>query len=109
MRLKARILSIILIACTVAGAFVYARSGQSIFENRSLFTKAKTTVRLWYTDEALTTYLQSKAVSYAKVNPNVRVEPVLVSGLEYLEAINKASLCSVERTTLQRICSRWLR
>ena len=92
MRLKARIFSIILIACTVAGAFVYARSGQSIFENRSLFTKAKTTVRLWYTDEALTTYLQSKAVSYAKVNPNVRVEPVLVSGLEYLEAINKASL-----------------
>ncbi len=92
MRLKARILSIILIACTVAGAFVYARSGQSIFENRSLFTKAKTTVRLWYTDEALTTYLQSKAVSYGKINPNVRVEPVLVSGLEYLEAINKASL-----------------
>lgn len=92
MRLKARILSIILIACTVAGAFVYARSGQSIFENRSLFTRPKTTVRLWYTDDALTTYLQSKAVSYAKVNPGVRVEPVLVSGLEYLEAINKASL-----------------
>ena len=92
MRLKVRILSVILIACTVAGAFVYARSGQSIFENRSLFTKAKTTVRLWYTDEALTSYLQSKAVSYAQVNPNVRVEPVLVSGLEYLEAINKASL-----------------
>ena len=92
MRLKVRILSVILIACTVAGAFVYARSGQSIFENRSLFTKTKTTVRLWYTDEALTSYLQSKAVSYAQVNPNVRIEPVLVSGLEYLEAINKASL-----------------
>ncbi len=92
MRLKVRILSMILIACTVAGAFVYARSGQSIFENRSLFVKPKTTVRLWYTDEALTSYLQSKAVSYAQVNPNVRVEPVLVSGLEYLEAINKASL-----------------
>ncbi|MCR5557267.1 MAG: extracellular solute-binding protein [Butyrivibrio sp.] len=92
MRLKVRIFSVILIACTVAGAFVYARSGQSIFENRSLFTKTKTTVRLWYTDEALTSYLQSKAVSYAKVNPNVRIEPVLVSGLEYLEAINKASL-----------------
>ncbi|MBR4668782.1 MAG: extracellular solute-binding protein [Butyrivibrio sp.] len=92
MRLKARIFSIVLIACTVAGAFVYARSGQSIFEINSFFTKPKVTVRLWYTDESLTTYLQGRAVAYSAVNDNVRVEPVLVSGLEYLEAINKASL-----------------
>ena len=61
MRLKVRILSVILIACTVAGAFVYARSGQSIFENHSLFPANKTTVRLWYTDDSLTSYLQSRA------------------------------------------------
>ena len=92
MRLKVRILSILLVACTVAGAYVYARSGQSIFETYSFFNKTKTTVRLWYTDDSLTTYLQSKAVAYSQVNENVRIEPVLVSGLEYLEAINKASL-----------------
>ena len=94
MKLKVRIFSIILIACTLAGTIVYARSGQSIFENRSLFPKSRTTVRLWYTDDSLTSYLQSKAVAYSENNQNVRVEPVLVSGLEYLEAINKASLTS---------------
>jgi maltose-binding protein MalE len=52
----------------------------------------KTTVRLWYTDDALTPYLKSKAVAYSESNSKVRVEPVLVSGLEYLEAVNKASV-----------------
>ena len=92
MKLRIRIFSIILIACTLAGTLVYARSGQSIFENRSLFPANKTTVRLWYTDDSLTSYLQSRAVAYSETNKNVRLEPVLVSGLEYLEAINKASL-----------------
>lgn len=92
MKLRVRIFSIILVICTVAGAVVYARSGQSIFENYELFSKNKTTLRVWYTDDALTSYMQSKAVAYNEKNPNVRVEPVLVSGLEYLEAINKASV-----------------
>ena len=92
MRLKVRIFSIILIACTLAGTFIYARSGQSIFENYSLFPSVKTTVRIWYTDDALTPYLQKRAVAYSSANQNVRIEPVLVSGLEYLESINRASL-----------------
>lgn len=92
MKLRIRIFSIILIACTLAGTMVYARSGQSIFENRSLFPGNKTTVRLWYTDDSLTSYLQSRAVAYSESNKSVRIEPVLVSGLEYLEEINKASL-----------------
>ncbi len=92
MKLKVRIFSIILIACTLLGTIVYARSEQNIFESKSLFPKTKTTVRLWYTDDSLTTYLQAKAVAYGESHSNVRIEPVLVSGLEYLEAINKASL-----------------
>ena len=40
----------------------------------------------------MTPYLQSKAVAYSESNSKVRIEPVLVSGLEYLEAINKASM-----------------
>jgi maltose-binding protein MalE len=92
MKLRVRIYSIILIACTLAGAFVYARSEQNVFEDHSIFTKEKTTVRLWYTDDSLTPYLQSKAVAFSESNKSVRVEPVLVSGLEYLEAINKASV-----------------
>ncbi len=92
MNLRVRIISIILVACALAGTFVYARSGNSVFEDYSLFARNKTTVRLWYTDDAMTPYLQSKAVAYSESNSSVRVEPVLVSGLEYLEAIGQASV-----------------
>ncbi len=92
MKIRTRIFSIILAICTVAGVIAYARSDRSIFESRSLFPQTRTTVRLWYTDESLTSYLQAKAVAYSEANQRVRIEPVLVSGLEYLEAINRASL-----------------
>lgn len=91
MNFKARLLSIFLILCMVAGIAVNARSEQSIFEEYSFFSN-KTTVRLWYTDDAITPYLQSVAVSYSESKKDVRIEPKLVSGIEYLEAINKASL-----------------
>ncbi|SFB72186.1 sugar ABC transporter substrate-binding protein [Butyrivibrio sp. YAB3001] len=94
MRIKVRIFSILLVAAALAGTFVYARSGQSIFESYSIFPTGKTTIRLWYTDEALTPYLQARSVAYSETNQNVRIEPVLVSGLEYLEAINEASLAN---------------
>jgi maltose-binding protein MalE len=92
MRIRVRIISIILVACALAGTYVYASSDRSIFEEYSLFSGNKTTVRLWYTDDTLTPYLQSRAVAYSESNSKVRIEPVLVSGLEYLEAINKASI-----------------
>ena len=92
MRIRIRIISIILVACALLGTYVYARSDRSIFEDYSLFSGNKTTVRLWYTDDTMTPYLQSKAVAYSESNSKVRIEPVLVSGLEYLEAINKASV-----------------
>lgn len=92
MKLRIRIFSIILVLCALAGTFIYARSDRNLFEEYSLFSRGKTTVRLWYTDDSLTPYLQSRAVAYAESNDNVRIEPVLVSGLEYLEEINKASV-----------------
>lgn len=51
----------------------------------------RTTLTLWYTDEALEDYLAGAAVHYMEEN-DVRVVPVLVSGLDYLEAVNRASL-----------------
>lgn len=92
MNFKTRILSIILVACALAGTIVYARSEHSIFEDYSIFNINKTTVRLWYTDDELTPYLQSRAVAFSDKNSRVRVEPVLVSGLEYLEAVGRASI-----------------
>ncbi len=92
MKFRIKIFSIILVLCMLAGTLIYARSKQSVFEDRSIFSLNKTTVRLWYTDDALTPYLQSKAVDYSESHSKVRIEPILVSGLEYLEEINKASL-----------------
>lgn len=51
----------------------------------------KETITLWYTDESLTDYLLSKAVAFNEEN-DIRVNVKLVSGLEYLEAINHASV-----------------
>ena len=51
----------------------------------------KETIRLWYTDDALTDYLSSKVLEFYN-QTDIRIETKLVSGLEYLEAINSASL-----------------
>lgn len=49
------------------------------------------TINLWYTDEALTDYLNSAALYYHEES-GVRVVPQLVSGLEYLENVNAESI-----------------
>ena len=52
---------------------------------------ARPTVTLWYTDETLEDYLASVALDYLE-EYDIRIVPVLKSGLEYLEAVNSASL-----------------
>lgn len=54
---------------------------------------SKKTVNLWYTDEALSDYLASAALDFSDQS-SVRIIPRLVSGLEYLENINRESLDS---------------
>lgn len=49
------------------------------------------TLYFWYTDEALTQYINSAAVAFGE-QEKVRVIPVLTSGNEYLEQIYEASL-----------------
>ena len=55
----------------------------------------KQTLHVWYADEALTDYMNSVSLKFYEDN-GIRVIPELVSGLEYLENINKASLHSDE-------------
>ncbi|MBR5116860.1 MAG: extracellular solute-binding protein, partial [Lachnospiraceae bacterium] len=52
----------------------------------------KTTLILWYTDEALTDYLNREAVEYGKTSGDTRVLPVLVSGLGLLESALESSI-----------------
>lgn len=49
------------------------------------------TLILWYTDDALTEYLTSEALLF-QADHNVRIKPILVSGVELLKQINTASI-----------------
>ena len=93
MSLKKRLTAIGIIAIAAAAVFGIAGSGRQISEKQeeTIFAGEKETIYLWYTDEALTSYLSSAAVTYNETH-DVRVGPVLESGLEYLEKINQASL-----------------
>ena len=96
MSLKKRLITIGVIAAAAALIFGIAKSGINITEKaeeESVILKGngKETLYLWYTDEALTSYLSSAAVTYNETH-DVRIVPVLESGLEYLENINQVSL-----------------
>lgn len=93
MGLKKRLAAVGVIAAVAAVTFGVAKSGQQITEKQEniVFTNGKETLYLWYTDEALTSYLTGAAVAYHETY-GVRVMPVLESGAEYLENINQASL-----------------
>lgn len=96
MGFKKRFLTAAALACVAAAVLLIGYSGKTISEEReeSIFTRRKENLYFWYTDEALTDYLTSAAVAYGESRDDVRVIPVLASGLEYLESINKASIQS---------------
>ena len=58
----------------------------------SLFSTEKQTIRIWYTDEDMTDYLQKRAEQYMATHENVRILPVLSERAEYLENIYEASV-----------------
>lgn len=93
MHLKKRLTAVALIAIAAALTFGIAKSGREITEKQenTVFSNEKETLYLWYTDEALTSYLSGAAVAYNESH-DVRIVPVLESGLEYLEQINQSSL-----------------
>ncbi|MBP3475398.1 MAG: sugar ABC transporter substrate-binding protein [Lachnospiraceae bacterium] len=102
MALRKRLITVLVIALLVGGIYGTARIGMTVYKSEeaevaedSLFGHRET-LYLWYTDEALTDYLNSVAVSYSEYQDDVRVVPVYTSGLEYLETINQASLHSDE-------------
>lgn len=93
MSLKKRLVGVGILACAAGITFAIAGSGMKITtkEEKPSFIGEKETLYLWYTDDALTSYLSSAAVTYNETH-EVRIVPVLESGLEYLEKINQASV-----------------
>lgn len=96
MSLKKR-LTAIGILVVIAGIIIgIAGSGREITpadipREESFFSGGRETIYIWYTDETLTSYISGAAVTYNETH-DVRVVPVLESGLEYLEHINQTSL-----------------
>lgn len=79
------------VAMIAAGHHVgtFSKSEQ---ENSPLFFTQKQVLKLWYTDESYTDFLNSAAVNYSELQDQVRVEPELVSASEYLEQISRVSV-----------------
>ncbi len=98
MSLKKRLKAAGILVILAGLVFVIAKSGKEIStedKEPMLMAGDKETLYLWYTDEILTSYLSGAAVTYSETH-DVRIVPVLESGLEYLESINKASVESNE-------------
>ena len=94
MSLKKRIYAIIILVAVLAGVFYVGKSGIQLSqeEQKESFlknSKKKDTLQFWYTDEALTDYLNASAVSYYETY-GTRVELTLMPQTEVLEAINAA-------------------
>jgi len=53
--------------------------------------KNEGSLKLWYTDDALTEFVSRAALSF-QADTGVRVTPTLVSGVQFLEQINQASV-----------------
>lgn len=96
MSLTKRLFTIIIIGALLGVTILSANrvfevSEEETQEETSAVVNARETLYFWYTDEALSDYLNSVALEYYE-ETGYRIVPVHHSGLEYLEAINTASI-----------------
>lgn len=102
MTLNKRIMAVLITACVVGGIYgivhnvMEAKPQEEEEEADDSLFGHRETLYLWYTDEALTDYLNSVAVAYNEYQQEARVIPVHTPGSEYLETINNASLKTEE-------------
>lgn len=101
MKIRSRLTAVVLVLCMLLfvcyqGISTGKKGGNTSEENSGNHTLEaggrKTTLYVWYTDEALTDYMNSCALSFMEQNAEIRVVPTLVSAVEYLENINDASM-----------------
>ena len=94
MHLKQRLIAVTAVAA-MAAALLYGgtREPGEIKKDPFLFADSRETIYFWYTDDSMTDFVNSAAVTFGE-KEDVRVIPVLASDSEYLEAVNQASLHS---------------
>lgn len=95
MRLRTRLCTVLFLALAMTGLFVLSLkgtvTGQEEVEETVDLVEEKDTIYFWFADETMSDYISSAAVVFGE-KYGVRVIPQLVSGSEYLEAINQASV-----------------
>lgn len=92
-----RVIVVVLMAAMVIGIMRVGNSKNIEIEEDQKNAYYKTeTVYFWYNDEAFTDYFMNAAVEFHKINPEIRVIPVLVGATDYLEHINEATLRTEE-------------
>ncbi len=85
-----KILSIILLCCIVL-LVISARIYVPAAKENNLTDSNVTNITVWYTDEAMEAYLNEAAIAYQE-RTGIAVSLKMVSGLEYLESIQEASV-----------------
>lgn len=96
MSLKKRLAASAAVIAMAAGVIygsTLEMSGASAEGGRLSWFGNKETLYFWYTDDSMTSFINSAAVSFGE-KEGVRVIPMLTSDSEYLEAVNEASLYS---------------
>ncbi len=103
---SSKILATIMVIALLAAMLHFSLSGSLSVQDGKIIREDRLTTReqiqdtetdqtgpliLWYTDESLTDYLMSMSLTYQD-DYGTKVSPVLVSGVEYLEQINAASV-----------------
>ncbi|MCX4296472.1 MAG: extracellular solute-binding protein [Lachnospiraceae bacterium] len=85
------VLALVVVVLVLFAVFWHRTNSGEASGSLTELVNRKETIHLWYTDDALTDYLNSKTLEFYD-NTDIRVNVRLVSGLEYLEAVNAASL-----------------
>ena len=107
MNFKKRLISVAAVILCMAAVVLFGtgelRAVES-GESRTVFDGAgnKETIYFWYTDDSMTSFINSAAVSFGEIH-GVRVIPVLTDEGEYLETINQASLHGAQMPDLYLI------
>ena len=92
MHIKNRLISVAAVVAMAAALFFGSTMemrtvGEEDTEGSHLWFEKTDTIYFWYTDDAMTNFINSAAVAFGE-RENVRVIPVLTEDSEYLEALN---------------------
>jgi len=114
MSLQKRIISVILVLLLATGIVLASRmemKSQSAEEEVTAWYTRSDTMYFWYSDPALSDYINKAAVDFGEQN-NVHVFPMLITVDNYIETVNRASVENeqmpdaylIDNTSLEMAC-----